>query len=324
MHKTDPTGGTLPFECAPPELSYPGLSPQLLARVKQLWAAKGLDFDCHWRDGVRSLPGFRALPRVENAPNSAEVDLVFLFDQCILWVRALHAGTSCGSSHHIEGLTPAQWHGLAALSARLTEQLSALRLLALTDLPMPAMQIARSISEDVDMALVLLIRPKLAQRFADCQSVEEANEFWRRHIAGGRVFRTVSEKLYTVGIDHSADTDYAKWRKTVLTTLGAAVHSNALNTHVPTRQHDNVLVNDDSLHFATFRIHELCAFAQLVEPDLTKILDVAGATAANTSSSTNPLAQLAGPLNSILVSQIQRLTAPGTTPTGVRQASKLH
>lgn len=323
MNKNDPIGGNIPLDHAAPELSYPGLSPQLLARVKQLWSAKGLDFDRHWRIGVRSLPGFRALPRVDTSPNSAEVDLVFLFDQCILWVKALHAATSCGHIQQIEDLSPAQWHGLAALSARLTEQLSALRLLALTGMPMPAMQIARSISEDVDMALILLIRPKLAQRFADCRNVEDANEFWRRHIAGGRAFRSISERLYTVGIDHSADTEYAKWRKTVLTTLGAAVHSNALNTRIPTRHHGNVLINDDSLHFATFRIHELCAFAQLVQPDLTKILDMAGQAAANAAPGTGQLAKLAGPLSNILVNQIQRLTAPETLSRS-RQASKLH
>ncbi len=321
MKEDDPIGGIVPLDYAPPELSYPGISPQLLARVKQLWSVGGLDFDRHWRAGIRSLPGFRAVPRVETSANSTEVDLVFLFDQCIIWVRAIHEAANCGFTHQVAGLIPAQWHGLAALSARLTEQLTALRLLALTDLPMPAMQIARSISEDVDMALVLLIRRKLAQRFTDCRTVEEANEFWRRYIAGGRAFRTISEKLYAVGIDHSADTDYARWRKTVLATLGAAVHSNALNTRVPARQHGNVLLNDDSLHFATFRIHELCAFAQLVEPKLTETLEVAGLAAAKVEPPAIEFAPLAAPLNSILVNQIQSL-ATSAPPVAPRQAGK--
>ncbi|MGY3439754.1 MULTISPECIES: hypothetical protein [unclassified Marinovum] len=303
MRQPPPIRGVVPLEGAAPELSYPGLSPQLLARVRQLWSAAGLNFDLGWRAGVRSLPGFRAVPRVDAAA-STDVDLVFLFDQAILWVRALHAAASIGLTCEIDGLKPAQWHGLAALSARLTEQLAALRLLALTDLPMPAMQIARSISEDVDMALVLLIRPKLAQRFADCQSAEDASDFWRRHIAGGRAFRSISEKLYTVGIDHSADTDYAKWRKSVLTTLGAAVHSNALNTQVPRRGQGAVLLNGDSLHFATFRIHELCAFGQLVEPELTEALS--GAAKAQAGQ----LAALAAPLSGVLVNQIQSLSSP--------------
>lgn len=315
MSNHPPIGGIIPLDGAPPELSYPGLSPQLLARVKQLWSAAGLDLDAGWRLGVRSLPGFRALPRVEISANSTDVDLVFLFDQCVLWVRALHEAANAGRLADTEGLSQAQWHGLAALSARLTEQCAALRLLALTDLPMPAMQIARSISEDVDMVLVILIRRKLAERFAACRSAEEASDFWRRHIAGGRAFRSISEKLYSVGIDHSADTDYAKWRKSVLTTLGAAVHSNALNTRLPKRPQGEVLLNGDSLHFATFRIHELCAFAQLVEPELTAALSAATAT-----PQASPLGALAAPLNGILVNQIESLSSrPATSGQQARQ-----
>lgn len=313
MRQIPPTGGLADLDSAAPELSYPNLSPQLLARVTQLWSAAGVDFDRHWHVAVQSLPGFRAVRRSETPTDSADVDLVFLFDQCVLWIRALHEAANAGRLHETAGLSPAQWHGLAALSARLTEQLAALRLLALTDLPMPAMQIARSISEDVDMALVLLIRRKLAQRFADCRSVEDASDFWRRHIAGGRAFRSISEKLYSVGIDHSADTEYAQWRRSVLATLGTAAHSNALNTRLPTRQQGDVLLNGDSLQFATFRIHEFCAFAQLLDPTLTETLGKAGRAAAadDAQSPMVQLAVLAAPLSRILISQVQSLEASG-------------
>lgn len=295
---------------APTERFYPGLSPQLLARVKQLWSANGLDLDQHWHLAIRQAPGFCAVPRVELATNSAEVDLVFLFDQCLIWTRAVHSAAKIGLSKSVEGLIGAQWHGLAAIGARLTEQLTALRLLALNDLPMPAMQIARSISEDVDMMLVLLMRPKLATRFAECRNVSDANEFWRRHIAGGRAFRTVSEKLYSVGIDHSSDTDYAKWRSQVLTILGTAVHSNALSIHVPERQEGSVLMNDDSLHFATFRMHELCAYAMLVRPELSDIFDRTARGTQDNHRPSDQLASIAGPLSMILINQIPSLTTP--------------
>lgn len=316
MAEAIPPDMIVPLYQTPPELSYPGLSPQLLARVKQLWSARGLDFDACWSVGVRTLPGFRAVPRIDISGTSAGVDLVFLYDQCVLWVRALHRAAVIGQARGVEGLTAAQWHGLAGVCARLTEQMSALRLLALTELPMPAMHIARSISEDADMALVLLIRPKLAQRFAECRTVEDANDFWRRHIAGGRAFRAISEKLYTVGIDHSADTEYARWRKAVLTTLSTAVHSNLLQTGAPDRRPGQALMSDDSLYFATFRVHELCAYSQLVTPELTGLLQVAG------EAVPDDLARLAAPLSGILVSQIQSLTAPAPEPESQPQASR--
>ncbi len=298
-----------PFDSAPPELSYPGLSPQLLARVKQLWSANGIDFDPVWRLGVRSLPGFRAVPRPEVATDSVSVDGVFLFDQALLWIRSLSQVTALGQAQGAAGLTPAQWHGWAALSARLTEQLTALRLLGMTNLPMPAMQIARSLSEDVDMMLVLLVRPKLAERFAACQSVEEASDFWRRHIAGGRAFRSVSEKLYSVGIDYSADTEYAKWRKSILATLGAATHSNALPNPGMTSQQGPVQITDDSLNFATFRIHELCAYAFLLDPRLPEVLKTVGRTPSAAASGDATLAALAGPLSWVVLNQMNSLNS---------------
>ncbi|QRF69147.1 hypothetical protein [Ponticoccus alexandrii] len=310
-----PTGAITPLHHTPPELSYPGLSPQLLARTKQLWSARGLDFDPAWRGGIRALPGFCAVPRVANVTDSAAVDLVFLYDQALLWVRALHAATAAAYSRSIEGMSVAQWHCLAGVTARLTEQMTALRLLSLTGLPMPAMQIARSLSEDVDTALVLLIRPKLAQRFADCRTAEDANAFWRRHIAGGRAFKAISEKLYSVGIDHSADTDYAKWRRSVLTILSTAVHSNLVNPLTGSTDRDTALVNDDSLYFATFRVHEFCAYAQLVTPGLTDLLDSAGKAAPDS------FAQLAAPLSAILINQIPSLTAPSHEPKRQRRTS---
>lgn len=316
-------GAFTPIGTTAPELSYPGVSPQLLARVKQLWSANGLDFDKGWRLAMQSFPGFEALPRFEQSGTSAAVDAVFLFDQCVIWARAIQAAAAAGRACQVEGLTAAQWHGLAGVTARLVEQLGALRLLALNELPMPAMQIARSISEDVDMALVLLIRPKLAERFAECRTVEDASDFWRRHIAGGRAFRTVSERLYSVGIDHSDDTEYARWRRSVLATLGASVHSNALQTGAPVRGGAQTLLNDDSLHFATYRIHELCSFAQLVKPDLTEILRAAGTAAPAGERSANALAPLAAPLNVIVVSQIQSLSGPAD-PSGPSGAIRPH
>lgn len=306
MRKKFPNGETVASSPAPPEICYPGLSPQLLARTRQLWSVRGLDLDTAWRRAVRDMPGFRPLLRIEDTASSAQVDLVFLFDQTVIWVKAMQEAALCGRDAGTGGLDPAQWHGLAAVTARLTEQVTALRMLALTNLPLPAMQIARSVSEDVDMLLVLLVRRKLAARFIECRNVQQANTFWRRHIAGGRAFRALTEKLYEIGLDYSPDTEYGQWRKDVLTNLGAAVHSNALAMPGTERQSGTHLGNDNSLHFATFRIHELCAYAQLIKPELIDALS----RAAQTAPGNRPLAGLAAPLGAIIVDQIQSLSQP--------------
>ena len=74
-------------------------------------------------------------------------------------------------------LTVDQLRSLVAILARLKEEIAAVSALALAGLATPAMQIIRSISEDVDMALVMLLRPKVARQFAECRSPEEAGDF---------------------------------------------------------------------------------------------------------------------------------------------------
>lgn len=253
------------------------------------------------------MPGSRPLPQIEDTASSAQVDLVFLFAQCVIWVKAVQAAAQCRRVSAIEGLDPAQWHGLAAVTALLTDQMIALRMLALTDLPMPALQIARSVSEDVDMLLVLLVllvRHKLAARFIACRCVDEANAFWRRHIAGGHAFRALTEKLYEIGLDYSPNTEFRRWRKDLLTNLGVAVNSNALAMPGTVHRPGTHFGNDNSLYFATFRIHELCAYAQLIKPDLTD------APSRATQQGPGPLASLAAPLSAVIVNQIQSLSQP--------------
>lgn len=72
-------------------------------------------------------------------------------------------------------------------------------------------------------------------------------------------------------------------------------------------------MNDHSLHFGAYRIHEFCAYAQLARPDLTAILQAAGEAEARTAGGTT-LAGFAGPLNAVLVNQIDSLSLLGTTP----------
>ena len=292
---------------APPELFYPGISPQLLARVRQLWSASGQDFDASWRMTVQRMRGFRELPR-RDMDSSALVDLVFLFDQCAIWVHALRHAAAMGRARQIPGLEPAQWHGITAVAARLIEQISALRVLTTCELPMPAMQIARSISEDVDMILAQLARRKLAERFVACQNVDEANDFWRRHIAGGRAFRTVTTKLFDIGLDQSWEADYTQWRRRVLTTLGAAAHSNALSA--PEAEHQRDLLTHDSLYFSTFRLHELCTYAHLIKPGLKEALEQAALAEPPEQTREATLARLAAPMGSILINQLQSLSQP--------------
>ena len=135
------------------------------------------------------------------------------------------------------------------------------------------MQIMRSISEDVDMALVVLLRPKVARQFAECRTPQEAGEFWKRHVAGGRAFRAVAEQLYRVGLDYSEDSSYAHWRKEVQVLLGAAVHTSYVGAGGPDT------AASDCLYFATLRLQELCIYSLMLGQALRADLAAGAATA---------------------------------------------
>ena len=52
--------GTPATEASSPEAYYRQVSPQLLARVRQLWSARGLDLDLAWRAAIRDAAGLPA------------------------------------------------------------------------------------------------------------------------------------------------------------------------------------------------------------------------------------------------------------------------
>jgi hypothetical protein len=258
------------------DLYYRQVSPQLLARVRQQWSARGLDLDRVWRATLGDLVEDHPL---DDRPleDSRPVDLLLLFDQAASWLGCLDVGVACArrmvAAGHQPALAAEQLRALAAVLARLREEVAAVRLLALAGLAVPAMQIIRSISEDVDMALVMLVRPKVARQFVGCRSPQEAGEFWKRHIAGGRAFRAVAEQLYRVGLDWSEGSSYALWRNEVQVLLGAAVHTSYLGAAVKAAPGGSLgAAAQECLHFATLRLQEMCVYSLMLGPSLRRDL----------------------------------------------------
>ncbi len=214
------------------------------------------------------------------------MDLLLLFDQAAIWVHGLRVATGCAwrlaAAGQQTALSGDQLRGLLAILGRLREEIAAVRVLAVTGLPTPAMQIMRSISEDVDMALVVLLRPKVARQFAECRTPQEAGEFWKRHVAGGRAFRAVAEQLYRVGLDYSEDSSYAHWRKEVQVLLGAAVHTSYVGAGGPDT------AASDCLYFATLRLQELCVYSLMLGQALRADLAAGAATADASRAGADP------------------------------------
>lgn len=248
------------------ERSYTGVSPQLLARVRQNWSAQRLDLDVVWREAMSAMPGFCDVDPGD-AQDSRPFDLLLLFDQGYLWVDALRRETGALAPEAASRLTPQQISGIAAVAGRLCEELSAVRMLAVAGLVTPAMQVSRSVSEDVDLTLAILVRRRIAAAFAECRSPEDAAAFWRRFVAGGRAFQLVARALYEHGLDRTEDSEYARWRREVLAFLGAAVHGSVLGRGAARAEGLGPALQE-CLYFATVRLQELAAYALLLGGDL--------------------------------------------------------
>jgi len=306
---------------------YRQVSPQLLARVRLLWAARGLDLDALWRRTVRDSPGFAALPPEAAPVDSRPVDLLLLFDQGAIWVQCLRAATGYALERGAVGaagdggLSVEQVQSLSAVLARLRQEMAGVRVLALAGLATPALQVARSLSEDVDTALLMLLSRKAARRFAACRSPQEAGAFWRRHVAGGRAFRTVTEELYRIGLDYGQDGSYARWRQEVLLLLGAAAHSSypgaAAGRHAPPPAGLDPQAQE-CLHFAALRVQEMCVYSlvlgRALHEQLAAWLARAEAEGDVAAGPVLPLLRGAARGGEIIVEQMRWLISAGDPP----------
>lgn len=274
-----------------------------------MWSAKGLDLDDVWRKTIVRFRGFSFLEDWDIGTDSHAVDTFFMFDQAAIWVASLHSASVEAVNLPDSGLTTDQWEALRALTFRMIEQLDAIRLLFQHDLPTPSMQIARSISEDVDMALAFVSRPKLAKRFVECTTIEEAQDFWRRHIAGGRAFKAVSERLYRAGLEFDQDGTYAAWRQQVKAILGTAVHtsfsgSGKRGSKPYAGQFDET---GDCLYFVTLRLQEMCAYSHVLNGDFGQ--DLAAVRNAEGPDAHDGIGRMTPLISEVTVDQMRRMLA---------------
>lgn len=294
---------------------YVGVSPQLLARVRQSWIAQRLDLDAVWRESIQTLPGYAELGVLPVFIDSRPIDLLLLFDQACCWVDAVRRAAAMLDGRAAGKLSPEQARGLVAVTSRLRDELAAVRTLALAGLAMPAMQISRSISEDVDLVLAIMVRRRLAQAFVECRTPEDAAEFWRNHVAGGRAFRLVAQALYRFGLDYSDDSEYVRWRKEVLVFLGSAVHTSFVGAATIEAAVSAGPLNSaaqECLYFATMRVQEMCAYALVIGGDFKT--DIAGV--APTDALSDSQLRFVRDGGEIIIDQMRWLTESAETPHG--------
>ena len=138
---------------------YIGVSPQLLARVRQSWIAQRLDLDgALARRRSRPCPATPRSTRCRCSPTAGQSTCCCCSTRPAAGSTRVRAAAAMMRRPREGKLSPDQARGLVAVTSRLRDELAAVRTLAIAGLAMPAMQISRAISEDVDLALAMMVR----------------------------------------------------------------------------------------------------------------------------------------------------------------------
>ena len=164
-----------------------------------------------WRDeypayGTEGRPGFEihdllSEAKDENASRTVPSigKLVRCFDEFALWyvslIAVLWEGTKLHDDKHVSRKV------YLALLSHVCHQHFAIRQLVLNGFDIAAKQILRSLVENLDVAVLMGIRPELQQEFLKTESAEASNAFWHRHLARGKARRVIEAHLTELACD---------------------------------------------------------------------------------------------------------------------------
>ena len=115
------------------------------------------------------------------------------------------------------------WRAHLALSGCIVSQLIAVRKLVVEGLDIPAKQVARSIVEYSDVAILLSIDESLVENFVKSQEIEDQNAFWYKYVSKGKARRAYYRKLVEV-VGEKVAQDHIEFRKQEDTVLSVSAH----------------------------------------------------------------------------------------------------
>lgn len=201
---------------------YPKLPRQLKHLFLQFCRSQSVEYEKFWLASKSQLLPDRIGPCKPEILSDVSSNL-FLLDYCIVWFsyysEALTAALIIQSS---QDENKYQRSSINLISWRITAELIAIRKLVLSGLDVPAKQILRSMSENLDALSLAAVDSNFCADFVKDQDVEHSNKTWYKYISKGKVRSHVNEQLpanLRELLSH-----HEEFRKQEETVLSAAAH----------------------------------------------------------------------------------------------------
>lgn len=148
-------------------------------------------------------------------------DWIALLDEALQVILQLHEMLDQQQMAHPDGHRAAVLMGLARAAACL----AGIRRLVIDGLEEIARPIGRSYLETLDLTLACMVDEDFARRFIGPDMSYDANEFWKKEIAHGRLAQRLRTKLDSIGVPEDQIDSYLSEQLSIKSELSGSVHS---------------------------------------------------------------------------------------------------
>ncbi|KJF73110.1 hypothetical protein RP75_12930 [Agrobacterium arsenijevicii] len=194
---------------------------------------------------------------------------LFILDFCIIWFSSYTEALAVAFLVRRQNSERDDQHNVANLiSWRICTELVAIRKLILEGLDVPAKQILRSMSENLDALGLATISAEFCSDFIEDQDVENANKTWHKYISKGKARKLIKNNLPVYFAEKLTEHDI--YREEEEKVLSAAAHPSFISSFVSLfPEYDEVLDSDSigiSNVFSPFSLRTLryCSYRLLM------------------------------------------------------------
>lgn len=247
---------------------YPELSSKLKRRFLEICKKNEIDYKSLWADSRKSLLRKRITKCREDIREQASAYL-FILDFCLIWfVKYTDVLAISFFSVSIDKKADRKHNVITLICWRICAEIIAIRKLVLEGLDVPAKQILRAMSENLDALGLAALSEEFCEDFVNDQEVEHANKTWYKHISKGKARKLIQEGL-PLNIRDIID-ELEMYRDQEEKVLSAAAHPSYISSFVSlfpefdeNRDSDNIGI---SSVFSPFSLRTLryCAYRLLM------------------------------------------------------------
>ncbi|MGV1954249.1 hypothetical protein ACQZ5G_10940 [Agrobacterium sp. 22-214-1] len=247
---------------------YPELDPNLKRRFLAACKSEAINYGALWSENRANLLRGKIGPCREDIVGKASAHL-FILDFCIIWFSSYTEALAVAFLVRRQNSERDNQHNVANLiSWRICTELVAIRKLVLEGLDVPAKQILRSMSENLDALGLATISAEFCADFIEDQDVGHSNKTWHKYISKGKARKLIKNNLPVYLTDKLNDHDI--YREEEEKVLSAAAHPSFISSFVSLfPEYDDVLDSDNigiSNVFSPFSLRTLryCSYRLLM------------------------------------------------------------